>query len=107
MYAPAPHRAPPDVPKVTQLVVVAYWLEQLIAERKVKDYAEIARLTGLSRSRVTQIVNLTILPPRLQERILAGALDVPERELRGPTARRMPKQTLSRSTGFLRRRTLT
>ena len=36
----------------------------------VKDYAEIARLTGLSRARVTQIVNLTLLAPAIQEEIL-------------------------------------
>jgi len=36
----------------------------------VKDYAEIARRTGLTRARVTQIVNLTLLAPDIQQAIL-------------------------------------
>ena len=67
---PARSAAAPDVPKLTQLLDVAYWWERLIAEGKVKDYAEIARLTGLSRARVTQITNLAVLPSDLQNRLL-------------------------------------
>jgi hypothetical protein len=42
----------------------------LVRDGVVKDYAEIARLTGLTRARVTQVVNLTLLAPEIQERIL-------------------------------------
>ncbi len=44
--------------------------ERLVRDGVVKDYAEIARLTGLTRARVTQIVNLTLLAPDIQEKIL-------------------------------------
>ena len=37
----------------------------------VKDYAEIARLTGLSRGRVTKITNLTLLASNIQEIVLS------------------------------------
>lgn len=36
----------------------------------MRDYADIARLTGLTRARVTQIINLTLLAPMIQEQIL-------------------------------------
>ncbi len=69
---PASRRTPPDVPRATQLLVVAYWFERLIAEGKVRDYAEIARVTGLSRARVTQIANLNFLPSSVQIDLLVG-----------------------------------
>lgn len=36
----------------------------------VKDYADLARLTRLSKVRVTQLVNLTLLAPDIQTEIL-------------------------------------
>lgn len=69
---PALRPAPPQVPRITQLLVLGHHFERLVRDGVVKDYAEIARLAGLSRARVTQIVNLTLLPPHAQERILAG-----------------------------------
>jgi len=53
---------PPDVPVATKRLVVAYYFEQLIEIGIAKDYAEIARLTGLSRARVTQLADLTLHP---------------------------------------------
>jgi len=58
------------VPKITRLLVLGHHFEKLVREGVVKDYAEIARLTGLSRARVTQICNLTVLSPEIQEAIL-------------------------------------
>ena len=43
---------------------------RLVREAAVKDYAEIARLTGLTRARVTQLVNLLLLAPEIQAAIL-------------------------------------
>ena len=60
------------LPKITKLLVLAHHFESLVREGVVKDYAEIARLTGLSRARVTQIVNLALLAPGIQEAILAS-----------------------------------
>ncbi len=36
----------------------------------MKDYADLAQLGGISRSRITQVMNLPQLAPVLQERIL-------------------------------------
>ena len=63
----APSSAVPDVPRATQVLVVAYWFERLIDSGKVKDYAEIARLTGLSRARITQIADLRLTEGRVLE----------------------------------------
>ena len=46
------------------------WIQRLDGVFSRDDYAEIARLTGLSRARITQIVNLTLLAPEIQEGIL-------------------------------------
>jgi len=44
-------------------------------EGKVKDYAEIARLGGVTRARVTQVMNFLSLAPGLQERLLSGNIN--------------------------------
>ena len=70
----APHLrpVPGQVPRITRLLVLGHHFERLVKNGEVKDYAEIARLTGLSRARVTQLVNLTLLAPRIQGRIFEG-----------------------------------
>ena len=79
------------VPKITRLLVLGHHFERLVRGGVVKDYAEIARLTGLTRARVTQIVNLTLLAPEIQEYILnlsnvaRGTHPVTERALRETT----------------------
>ena len=61
---------PSAVPKITRMLVLGYHFERLVREGKVKNYAEIARLTGLSRARVTQIMDLLLLPHNVHERIV-------------------------------------
>jgi len=76
---PAPQPTPKpshaaDVPKITRLLVLGHYFERLVRDGVVQDYAEIARLTGLTRARVTQIVNLTMLASAIQEHILHAGL---------------------------------
>jgi hypothetical protein len=60
----------------------------MIAAGEVRDWAEAARLCGLTRARMTQIANLLLLAPEIQERILAtspvtiGRDPITERQLR-------------------------
>ncbi len=68
--APTKAASAGSVPKITRLLVLGHHFERLVREGAVKDYAEIARLTGITRARVTQIVNLTLLAPDIQEKIL-------------------------------------
>jgi hypothetical protein len=63
-------RAPAKLPHITKLMALAIRLEHLLATGQVKDQAEIARTAGITRARVTQIINLTQLAPDIQEAIL-------------------------------------
>lgn len=51
---------PPPSRKDRQLAL-ALWIERQIAEGNVKNYAEAARVIGLSRARVTQVMGLLFL----------------------------------------------
>jgi hypothetical protein len=62
--------APAKLPHITKLMALAIRLEHLLASGQVKDQAEIARAAGITRARVTQILNLTNLAPDIQQAIL-------------------------------------
>jgi len=51
-------------------MALALKFEQMIRQAVVGDYAELAALGRVSRSRVTQIMNLLNLAPDIQEQIL-------------------------------------
>jgi hypothetical protein len=58
------------LPRITQVLALAIQLEHTIRKGDAKDYADIARLGGLSRERVSQIVRLTYLAPDIQVELL-------------------------------------
>ena len=58
------------LPRVTRLLALAHRFEQLLANGIAKDYAELAELGQVTRARVTQIMNLLLLAPDIQEAIL-------------------------------------
>jgi hypothetical protein len=58
------------VPRVSRLMALAIRLDQLIRDGVVADQAELARLSHVSRARITQIMNLTMLAPDIQESLL-------------------------------------
>ncbi|WP_442511725.1 hypothetical protein SH528x_003437 [Novipirellula sp. SH528] len=60
----------PRLPHVSKLMALAIRLDHLLATGQVKDQAEIARTAGITRARVTQILNLLQLAPDIQEQIL-------------------------------------
>jgi hypothetical protein len=51
-------------------MALAIRLECLVRKGEIADYAEIARLGHVTRARVTQIMNLLLLAPDIQEEIL-------------------------------------
>jgi hypothetical protein len=69
---PPPEAAvmPGNVPRLSRLMALAIKFDRLLREGAVKDYADVARLGGVSRARVTQIMNLLLLAPDIQEEIL-------------------------------------
>ena len=58
------------VPRITRLMALAIRCDRLIREGEIADYAELARLGHVTRARVTQIMNLLLLAPDIQEAIL-------------------------------------
>jgi len=58
------------VPRVSRLMALAIKMDGLVRSGAVKDYAELARLGNVSRARVTQIMNLNLLAPGIQEDLL-------------------------------------
>ena len=58
------------LPRITKLMALAVRFEDLLRRGTAKDYADLARLGGVSRARITQVMNLRNLAPVLQEQIL-------------------------------------
>jgi len=48
---------------MARLMAFAIVFEEWLAEGKVRDYAELAEITGYDRSRITRIMNLRLLEP--------------------------------------------
>jgi hypothetical protein len=58
------------VPRIARLMALALRLEHLVQSGAVADYAALAALGHMSRARVTQILNLRLLAPDIQEALL-------------------------------------
>lgn len=54
-----------------RLMALAIRFDDLLRRRTLKDCSELARLGGVSRARVSQIMNLLNLAPDIQERLLS------------------------------------
>ena len=69
-------------------MALAIHLEKLVDTGEVPDYSTLADIGHVTRARITQIVNLTLLAPDIQEAILFlpnikhGPERISERELR-------------------------
>ena len=57
-------------PRVTQVLALALHFQDLINRGEVQDYADLARLGGVTRERVSQIMKLVWLAPDIQQDIL-------------------------------------
>src|SRR5712692_11534028 len=58
------------VPRVTRLLALTHRIDGMIQSGDIRDWAEAARLAGITRARMTQIANLLLLAPDIQEAIL-------------------------------------
>jgi hypothetical protein len=81
---PEPVRRPA---KIAQQLALAHHLQAAIDRGAVADRADVARKLGLTRARVTQLLDLLLLAPDLQDAVLAleavdGAEPMAERTLR-------------------------
>lgn len=63
------------IPREVQLLALAITFEDMIRTGKTRDFADIARRTGVSRARICQITRMLELPPEKQEQILLPQQD--------------------------------
>ena len=76
------------VPRVARLLALAHRMDRLVRDGQVKNYADLARVGHAGRSRISQILNLLLLAPDLQEvvlflpRTVSGRDPMTERQLR-------------------------
>lgn len=88
-FAACVPEAPASRPaRVAVTLATAHKIRQGILAGEIRDQADAARRLGLTRARLSQILDLTNLAPDLQERILdleavAGREPLRERALRG------------------------
>ena len=88
---PAPGRAMPKAARsakptgpsrTARQLAFAHYIERQIDAGTIPDYAAAARALGVTRARLTQLMNLLLLAPEIQERLLLSALVASERSLR-------------------------
>lgn len=91
MGPPEPPEGPkpgPRIPRITRLMALAIKLQEMIDRGEIQDYVDVARLGYITRARASQIMNLTLLAPDIQEEILGWSsevgrvVSVTEREVR-------------------------
>ena len=58
------------LPRITKLMALALRFERLLSDGDVEDYRELARLGHVSKARISQVMNLCLLAPSIQEEIL-------------------------------------
>jgi len=58
------------IPRITRLMALAIKFQEMVDHGEVRDYADLARLGYVTRARVTQIMNLALLAPDIQEELL-------------------------------------
>lgn len=68
--------------RVARQLALSYYIEQAVESGVLKDYAHAARVLGLTRARLSQILNLKRLSPTIQAQILTGKIHTWERRLR-------------------------
>lgn len=58
------------VPRISVLMALAITFEELMRSGAVRTFAELAELGHVSPARITQVMNLLLLAPEIQERLL-------------------------------------
>jgi len=84
--------SPGRIPRVSRLLALAIRFQDMIDQGEVRDFADLARLGYVTRARITQIMDLTLLAPDIQEEILflppraKGRDPIKEKEVRAIAA---------------------
>ncbi len=72
----------PHPSRAAQMLALAHHVERLVEAGELTGYAEAARSLGLTRARMTQVMNLLLLAPEIQEQVLVRKINGSERRLR-------------------------
>lgn len=94
---------PARVPRIARLMALAIKFDGMLRRGEAKSLGELARRHQISQPRATQLLNLTLLAPDIQESLLflppteRGRDSVIERELRPVSARTDWQQQRSRN----------
>ena len=56
--------------RVARMLALAHQIERRVQTAEFRDYAHAAKANGVTRARLTQITNLLLLAPAIQEAIL-------------------------------------
>lgn len=67
---PPPAPRPTSAARLACQLALAHWIERAVESGQIAYYGDVARLLGLSESRITQITSLLGLSPAVQERVL-------------------------------------
>ena len=67
---PAPRKPVRRPARIAQMLALAHRLQAAIDQGEYQDRADLARQLGFSRARVTQLLDLLLLAPAIQERVL-------------------------------------
>ena len=95
VFTDEPPPPPPETvrrpARVALMLALAHRFQRAIERGDYADRADLARQFGLTRARVTQLLNLTLLAPDIQEEVLRleavdGVQPTSERALRGVVA---------------------
>jgi len=89
---------------VVRLLALAHKVDDMIRAGKLKDLADAARACGVTRARMTQIMNLLLLAPEIQEQLLRWP---PVTEGRDPVTERALRPVAAESAWERQRQVLT
>jgi len=76
------------VPRVARLLALAHKFQGMLDRDEVESMTDLARLGRVSRARITQIMDLLMLAPEIQEEMLFGGTEMTLRGLM-PLCRRL------------------
>ncbi len=96
---PAVVEAKSRPPVIARTLALAHTMQAMIDRGEVKDQAELARMLGFTRARVTQMLDLTLLAPDIQEAILTTE----KRDPRGGTGERAVRSFAAKTWSLQRR----
>ena len=68
------------VPRIARLLALAHKFQKMLDSGEVESMAELARLGHVSRARITQVMDLLMLAPEIQEGVLLGTVELPLRD---------------------------